>query len=341
MKKIILIVFCLLLCGCYDYTELNEISIINGIGVDYVNDEYVVSLEVVKNDKDVKSNEMSTEIITGKDKVLAKAFNKAELSSEKQTMMEQVSLLLIGQNLAKKGIEEISDYVIRDTSISNNINMIVCKDPVSILNMKMDNDSVSNVIINTINNISHMDDTQSTDLVAMNLVSKRKDIALPYVEDEEEEIKIEEIAYFKESAMVDTMDAKMYEFLELNSKHIDFNDEENSFEIYKKKIAYDVSENVIKIKVKCYGRVEEIGTEFNLANPNDYKKIHSHIEEVINKEIEEFLKKTRSEEVDLLGLRNLYYKKYKKDISLDQLDVVIESKFTMDKNGAMLEVLYD
>lgn len=341
MKKLILLICCLLLCGCYDYTELNDISIVNGIGIDYQNDEYIVSLEIVKNNKSESSNEMSTEIVTGKDKVLAKAFNKAELNSEKKTMMEQVSLILVGQSLAKKGIEEFSDYIIRDTEISNNINMIVCKDPASLLSTKIENDSLSNVIVSMINNKSKSDDSQSSDLVAMNLVNKRKDIALPFVESEDEEIKINEIAYFKDGTMVDTMDDRMYNFLELDSANLDFNDEDNTFNIYKKKIGYEAKDETIKIKVKCYAQVEEISKDYNLAKASDYKKIDERMANVMSEEIKTFLTNTLKDEADLLGLREVYYKKYKKHIALNDIEIEIDTKFILDKNGAMLEVLYD
>ena len=53
MKKIILILFCLfMVTGCFDYRELNDINIINSIGVDYIDDEYVVYFETIKNNFD-------------------------------------------------------------------------------------------------------------------------------------------------------------------------------------------------------------------------------------------------------------------------------------------------
>ena len=45
MKKILIIILTLLLCtGCFDYKEINDLAIINAIGVDYENDEYVITL---------------------------------------------------------------------------------------------------------------------------------------------------------------------------------------------------------------------------------------------------------------------------------------------------------
>ena len=52
MKRILIIVsLVLLLCGCYDYRELNDMSIVTGIGIDYKDNKYIVSLEVTKSIK--------------------------------------------------------------------------------------------------------------------------------------------------------------------------------------------------------------------------------------------------------------------------------------------------
>ena len=53
MKRIFIIVsLVLVLCGCYDYRELNDMSVVTGIGIDYKDNKYIVSLEVTKSIKD-------------------------------------------------------------------------------------------------------------------------------------------------------------------------------------------------------------------------------------------------------------------------------------------------
>ena len=47
MKKIILILFLLLLSGCYNYQELNEIAIVSAIGIDKENSNYIVTLQII------------------------------------------------------------------------------------------------------------------------------------------------------------------------------------------------------------------------------------------------------------------------------------------------------
>ena len=57
MKRLIIIFsLVLILSGCYDYRELNDMSVVTGIGIDYKDDKYIVNLEVTKSIKDGSSN---------------------------------------------------------------------------------------------------------------------------------------------------------------------------------------------------------------------------------------------------------------------------------------------
>ena len=82
-QTLIIIVSLLFISGCYDYRELNDMSVVTGIGIDYKDDMYVVSLEVTKSIKDGSSNEIETVIYSGSNKVLADAFLEAKNMSDK------------------------------------------------------------------------------------------------------------------------------------------------------------------------------------------------------------------------------------------------------------------
>ena len=48
MKKFILLLLIpLFLGGCYDYNGLNDLAIISGIAIDYEDDEFKVTFEVI------------------------------------------------------------------------------------------------------------------------------------------------------------------------------------------------------------------------------------------------------------------------------------------------------
>ena len=53
MKKIFFILIIpFILGGCYDYNQLNDLAIISGIGIDYENDEFKVTFEVISTKKE-------------------------------------------------------------------------------------------------------------------------------------------------------------------------------------------------------------------------------------------------------------------------------------------------
>ena len=83
MKKIILISFLFLLTGCYDYKEINDLAIISAIGIDYKDDEYVITLEVLNDQNDKDSSKIKTYTKTSSNKSLAKALEEtADLLSD-------------------------------------------------------------------------------------------------------------------------------------------------------------------------------------------------------------------------------------------------------------------
>ena len=196
MKRIILLIICLfLLCGCYDYQELNDMSIVSAIGVDYVDDNYIVNLEITKSSKDGSSTEIETKIFSGKNKNIVEAFTEAKNMSDKAVYMEHVELLILGKGLAEKGFSPVIDYIIRDTTINNNYFMVVVDDLNQIFDIKLENQSTSEVIVDTVEYYLDKTSIDDLDIIASNLLNDKQDIAIPYITLNEENIEFKEIAY--------------------------------------------------------------------------------------------------------------------------------------------------
>ena len=56
MKKIIIILFIFLLCGCSDYSELNKLAIVSSKKKKKKNDNYLVNIEVLNTKKNGNKN---------------------------------------------------------------------------------------------------------------------------------------------------------------------------------------------------------------------------------------------------------------------------------------------
>ena len=75
MKKIITLILVLFLtAGCYDNIELNNLAIISGIGIDYHDDNYYLTYEILNDIKTGDNTTMKSYTISGKGKSLPEAF---------------------------------------------------------------------------------------------------------------------------------------------------------------------------------------------------------------------------------------------------------------------------
>ena len=94
MKKILIIILTLLLCtGCFDYKEINDLAIINAIGVDYENDEYVITLEILNDQIDKDSSKITSYTKVGRGKNLTSAIENAADKLSKQLIFNHVKVL--------------------------------------------------------------------------------------------------------------------------------------------------------------------------------------------------------------------------------------------------------
>ena len=340
MKRILIIVsLMLLLCGCYDYRELNDMSIVTGIGIDYKDSKYIVSLEVTKSVKDGSSNETETVVYNGENKILADAFLEAKNSSDKYVYTEHVNVLLVSKELSKKGVGDVIDYIVRETSINSNYYMVIVDDPKGVLEVKQENDSMSNVITNTIN--YYLDETSFDDLDIMSsyMINKKEDIAVPIISTENKKVVFNSVAYFNGDKCVGEIDSKLYTMLRLNSNNVNFSKNGNTVSLYKTSVDYEVSKDKITIKVGGEGLVKEIDSKIDLENKDSYEYLSRIIGKDMKEDINDLLEETLSKESDLLGLQDKYYKKYKKEMEEIKYDVKVNIK--INKNGTIYEVLYD
>lgn len=340
MKKIIILVsICFMIGGCFDYKELNDMSIVNGIAVDYQDNKYIVDLEINNSIKQNGDSLVATEIIEGINNNLALAYNEATQNSNKLLYAEHVNLLLLSEEVAKKGINEIIDFFLRDITINNNYMVVITKNPKDILKIKKNNTSIINIIVDTIKydiNTTYLNDL---DLVAAKLLNEKVDLVLPYIEVENDNIIVNKIACFKKDKLKYIDDAKIYNFMIHKIDSTDFIYDNNVVNVYDQKIDYDINKDKITIKITGNGRIKETDIGYNLKEVDDYNKIEDLINIKIEDEITKYLDNSFKREIDLLNLKDKYYKEFKRVKENIKYDV--EAKITLNKNGSIYEVVYD
>ncbi len=341
MKKIImLIIVMFFITGCYDFEELNNMNIVTGIGLDVEDGEYKISLEVTKNKSSDKGSEKVKTVFTAKDKNLAKAIAKARDNSDKKTYFKHVDAVLISEDIAEEGIIKIMDYLLRDTNMSTTYFTVICDDANELLNMELDNDTMSNLIVSTITSNVDSNILNNIDIIVSDIINKKVDIALPYIEKKEDkQIEAEEIAYFNNDKMVGKINSKMYNFLHLNNKNIVIENDDNVLNIYNKKIKIDVKKDKIVFNIMGEGKIVSLNKEIDFDDTNNYKKVEKVINEKIESEVNDFLEETLKKDADLMGLEDLYFKKYHKEI--DNIDYKVVSNVKLIRSGSITEAIND
>ena len=217
--------------------------------------------------------------------------------------------------------------------------LIICEDPEKLLNTELENDSISNLIVDTIRFNIDTVQIDNIDLIVSNIVNERRDIALPYIELEDKNVTIDQIACFKKAKMVDKMSNKIYNFLLLKGDNLDFDKDDNVINIYKKDIHYDIKKDKIVINIKGMGKVKKVNPDISLEESKSYKMIEEQINEAIYEEVMEFLKNSLEKESDLVGFKDLYYKFFQKEKDNVPYEVNVDIKIS--RNGAIYETIHD
>ena len=125
---------CLLLTSCWNSRELDELAIVSGVGIDKVpdKDEYRVTFQIVNPSAiatSVGANTGQTPMITysARDSTLFGALRKASRQSSRQLFFAHTQLLVIGEPLAKSGINEIFDVFERSHEFRLMTNVLVSR----------------------------------------------------------------------------------------------------------------------------------------------------------------------------------------------------------------------
>lgn len=134
--RIIIIVFStLLLTGCWDYRELEDLAIVSSIGIDIEEDQINVSAQII-NSKKVSTNsqggggseEASSFVYQKSAPTIREAITKMVLESPKKLYLGHMDLLIIGEEAAKKGINDFIDFFMRDFEARKIFTTVVAKD---------------------------------------------------------------------------------------------------------------------------------------------------------------------------------------------------------------------
>ncbi|MFZ7942963.1 Ger(x)C family spore germination protein [Neobacillus sp. 19] len=121
----------ILLTGCWNKRELNELSILLGLGIDKEKDQYIITAQVV-NPSEIASKKGSSGkapvvVFQSKGETIFEAVRKITTVAPRKLYFAHLRILVFGEELAKEGIGEAIDALLRDSEVRNDFYITVSK----------------------------------------------------------------------------------------------------------------------------------------------------------------------------------------------------------------------
>jgi len=118
--------------GCWNRRELNTLAIQLGTGIDKVGDKYRVSVQVVDPGevaaaKGGTSSRAPVVMYKATGTTLFEAFRRMTLNSPRKIYSAHIRVLVIGESLAREGIDKVLDFLSRDAEMRTDFDIFVAK----------------------------------------------------------------------------------------------------------------------------------------------------------------------------------------------------------------------
>lgn len=354
MKKIFILIILLFTCtGCYDYKEINDLTIISAIGVDYDNDKYIITLELLNDQIDKNSSKITSYTKIGSGNTLTSAIESAADKLAKQPLFNHIKLMVLSDTIVQNKFDNIIDLFLRNTYFRENFYVISSMNtkPDMLLNNTTDENPVaSNAITSLLENVSYSSNTnvlKKFDEIVEEVTTFGIDTCFSNIDLKETEFIINGMIIFKDYDYKETLNndyVKLYNLLRNEFDRptftIKYDNLDFTVAINNGKLDSSIENGVINIKGNLMGRILDNDPNFNIRNKDNLEKLDNNFSELLNEQLQEFIKTIQESGSDILGITEKYYKKTrKKDKEYWQkLDIKSNINFYINKKGLIYEV---
>lgn len=349
-----LLIFPLLLTGCWNNRDLTEINIVAGLGLDRTEDgKVLLTVQVVEPAAIQSASSGSGKAGGGQSKpVFVESYEGETVFDalrgllsivDKNIFLSTAQVLILGEKLAQDGIEEVLDFFQRDHEIDYEMIILIAKDatPEEILKIETDMESIPAIYIKgTVENTVSRGTVKKTMMIDLikDLESSGKQPAIAQItKSGEKVVKTEGVAVIKDGKLVgwlDPYETRGYLFAidEVKGAIVNVPADNGiiAMEIIRSKGKINVEfENgepaMLNIKVKVEANVGAYEGKGKLDSPDRLRILEKSLEKAIKKEIMMALEKSQKEySSDIFGFGthvHKYHPQYWKNAEKDWNDI--------------------
>jgi spore germination protein len=327
-KIVTIIFFIIFTSGCVEKEILDDINIITAAGFDLVEEDKIMGTALIPvYEEQTIANETFTEVSIVSNEVLTQLQKK----SSDPLVSGGVEVVLFSDELAKRGIVDLVDQLLRDPSTGAKIYLAVVEGKAKdLLEGNFGNRGMGTYLSYLIENNQYRSDLPKNNLHVFryNYFAKGTDPHLPLIKVEGDKVKIIGVALLRGDKMVDKLpEDQLFFFKLLTDKY-----SEGTYTVKVKKNEYASVESISskrRIRVKNQHPYPEITVNIDIKgiikeysgekiSPKIINEIEAKFEKDIVKDCSELIKRFKELKVDPVGFgdeakavtRNFDYKKW-------------------------------
>ncbi len=335
----------LLLSGCYNYRELNDLGITTAVSIDYndENEEFEIITQVinpVKQQDSTSSGEPTFVNFSSQAKSLQEAFRLVILESPRQLYGSHLQIILLSEKVVEEHLTEVLDFFARDPELRSEFKIVIAKNTEALQSISVQtllNDlSAMNIVIS----LEKQNEKEGiTPIFTLNEVTNMYlnpylELVLPSIEIEGEandgeseknvettnpkaRVKIGTASIFKDDKLVDFLSidqSKALTFMmgQLKETIITMETDDGYIAFQpnriKTKKEADVKNNKVTVTIEGFAQISEVNSLINLKSFEEINNLQKRLNNKISDMIENtFYDIQKKYNTDVLGFRNLFY----------------------------------
>ncbi|MEX1030939.1 MAG: Ger(x)C family spore germination C-terminal domain-containing protein [Paenibacillaceae bacterium] len=311
----VVMMFCLMLTGCWDIQEIKDQSFIIGVGVDKVGDEIEVSLlEVLTSASPLGEEEKTvsgfanTRVISTKGPTMNYCIEVLRSEMNKRVNASKIRFVVFSEELLKAGIIEHMDYLLRHYEIDKVTYVIATRPSAKELLTKEKGTLFPFLNVEKYSPLLHT--IKLWELIPQ-LYTIQEGAVLPLIRMDKDRIKIIGASLLqldKQQFVVDKDKVRWINILHeknIRRMRIMFKDK-LAFEIRKVRFKLHVEQGKVVVKLKMNGWIIQSKIPNTLQKS---KQLEGQLSEFMNNEIEEVLNESKNQGVDLLSIGEKFRQK--------------------------------
>ena len=121
------IIIGLILSGCWNYREINSLSIVAGVAIerDPTNGDYILYIEIVEPNRDSHGQTTESKIVETRGKTIFDATRNVISTSGKRMFWNHAQIIIVSEDVAREGILDVIDWFYRDAEPRLTLQLLV------------------------------------------------------------------------------------------------------------------------------------------------------------------------------------------------------------------------